>query len=356
MYEDKDSNSIHQDMLNDIDTSLDTKVGSFVYDLTKPAANQISEAYVALDQVVAKLSIENLSGDELAARINERTGLTRKPAGKATTTVTVTGNNGAQIKIGDKVASDTVNFIFTEAKTITSGSVSVLVECEQAGTIGNVPIGAIKYFPVTLAGLSSVTNPSAVTNGFDEESDADLLKRYYAHIQTPVTSNNAAYYKNLINQITGVGDNRIVPLWAGDNTFKVIIIDSNKQPASPSLVSSVQDYLDPNMDGLGGGAVALSMYCTVVSATALNIDVSFTITKDSGYTLEQVTTNVHNAITDYLKSIAFITSQVSYAKVGNAILDADGVLDYTSLTVNGGTSNVAIASDEVAVLGTLTIT
>ena len=37
------------------------------------------------------------------------------------------------------------------------------------------------------------------------------------------------------------------------------------------------------------------------------------------------------------------------------LLDIDGVIDYTSLTVNGGTTNITIGDDQVPVVGTVVI-
>lgn len=88
-------------------------------------------------------------------------------ATKATGYVTIKGSEGAIITIGDKVASDTLDFTAQEEKTIdATGEVVVLVECDQEGSIGNVPVGAIKYFPVTIQGLDEVTNNQAFTTGY----------------------------------------------------------------------------------------------------------------------------------------------------------------------------------------------
>ena len=47
---------------------------------------------------------------------------------------------------------------------------------------------------------------------------------------------------------------------------------------------------------------------------------------------------------------------IRYNAIGSLIIDADGVLDYTGLLVNGGTANIQPETDEVCVPGTLTLT
>lgn len=343
-------------MLSNVSDDYDKSVGSFIYDATMPAAIELETAYKGMDEVVDKMSIDNLTGDELAKRVKDRTGLDRKPATKSSDYVTVTGTVGTVIKIGDKVSTDTVNYSFSESKTIDgTGQASVLVTCDQYGSIGNVPANAIKYFPVTLQGLTAVTNPNPFTNGYNAESDADLLERYYERIQTPATSGNKAHYKNWAKEVTGVGEAKVIPLWNGDNTVKVIIVDSNKQPAAQSLIDSVQFHIDPGVSGTGDGEAPIGAYCTVVSADGLSINVSFTATKDSAYTDVQRLANVQNNIAGYLKDIAFVESYVSYAKIGSLILQSDGIIDYTNLKVNNGTANIAIQGSQVAVLGVVTI-
>jgi uncharacterized phage protein gp47/JayE len=357
MHEDRTEENIKKEMLDNISDEIDKTENKFINNAITPAAIKFAETYIGLDYIASKLDVENLEGEELERYVYQHTGtVIRKPATKATTVVTISGQEGASIKVGNLVAADTVNFISTEDKTVgPNGQIEVLVECESPGTIGNVPAGAIKYFPVSIPGLTSVTNTEPITNGYNAESDENLLERYYERIRTPATSGNKYHYLNWAKEVTGVGDVRVVPLWNGNNTVKAIIIDSNKQPASTELVEQVQEYIDPNITGLGEGQAPIGAFCTVVSATGKAIDITFTVTRDTNYTVEQIKANVENNIKEYLQSIAFKEDIVSYAKIGALILDSEGVLDYQGLTINSGTSNIAITNEEVAILGTVTI-
>ena len=75
-----------------------------------------------------------------------------------------------------------------------------------------------------------------------------------------------------------------------------------------------------------------------------------------GAVQSDVTQAVKDAVADYLKSIAFKQSYVSYAQIAAAILAAPGVQDFADLTVNGGTANVSVGERQVAVLGEVTVT
>lgn len=331
-------------MLSNISDEYDKTEGSFFYDAEMPVAIELETMGENADALLDKGFAETATGTYLDKKVGEQ-GLTRKAAVKATTTVTITGSPGASIVVGNKVASDTVTFLVTEAKAIAAGktAMDVAVECEVAGSLGNVIAGAIKYFPVTIAGLTAVTNAAAVTNGYDEETDDDLRQRYYVKVQTPATSGNKYHYLNWAKSVTGVGDARVIPLWNGNGTVKVIIINSNKRAADSTLVTSVSDYIE---DVRPIGATV-----TVESAAELAIDVSATLSLQTGYALADVKVAIEANLTQYLKDIAFVETYVSYAKVGSLILETEGVLDYSALTVNTGIANITISDSQVAVLG-----
>jgi uncharacterized phage protein gp47/JayE len=356
MYEGKELDKIHSEILTEVSNEYDKTVGSFIYDVTKPVAIQFEGVYKELINLHDKLSIKNLSGDELTQRVNEQTGIIRKPSTKATTEVTVYGLEGATINVDDKVASETVTYSVQETKTIdSSGKALVLVKCDQFGSIGNVPVNSIKYFTVTLEGLTSITNESVVTNGYNAETDSELKQRYYERIRTPATSGNKYHYLNWAKSISGIGDARVFPLWNGDNTVKVVVINSDREPASSELVSEVQNYIDPGITGLGDGFAPIGASCTVESAEGVNIDISFSGALEDGYTVEDVTASLSQKLTDYLKDIAFKQDYISYAQVGSIIINTLGISDYTNLTINNGSTNLSILDNQVAVLGVVNL-
>lgn len=335
---------VQQRLLNEIPDDIDKSEGEFVYDVTKPVAIELSKQYLEQDKILDRGFVETAAGTDLDRKVSEQ-GLTRKPATFATATVKITGAEGAEVNEGILVSSDTINFRVTESVVIDSSlEVNVSVECIQSGIAGNVPAGAIKYFPVTIAGLTSVTNLEAVNNGYNAESDEELRQRYYDKVRTPATSGNKYHYKNWAKEVTGVGDARVISLWDGPGTVKVIIIDSNKTGADLQLIEDVENYIEE--------VRPIGATVTVVSASevAINVQANLTIDIDN-YSEAEVIENIEEGITEYLKEIAFIEDYVSYARIGSIILGSQGVLDYESLTVNSGTANISIANDEVAVLG-----
>lgn len=336
---------IHNRMLTNIDEDLDRSTGSFIWDATMAPSIEFEEQQAEIQNVSNKLDVNNLFDDELSRFIYQRTGIKRKEATKATTIVIISGSVGAEIRIGDIVATDTINFISLENNTVGgAGIANVLVESEVHGAIGNVPADTINRFPASISGLIDVYNPNPVTNGYEEETDDELRQRYFDKLQRPGKAGNKYHYEEWAKEVVGVGDVRVIPRFNGPLTMKVIIIDSNKQLASEELVSQVKDHIESEMPF---GVDELS----VVSAIGVPININVNLTLAEGYDELTVISHIKEIVNEYLQEIAFKTSFVSYAKIGSAILDSDGVIDYENLTVNAGTSNVPIANDELAILG-----
>lgn len=334
---------ILQRLLEQISNEYDKTSGSFFFDTQKPLAIELEQTYSKLENILLNGFATTASGEYLDKKVAEQ-GLIRKVATFSKGVVTITGNANAVINTGDKVSSETLIFTCLETKTIPEGgSISVNVQCDTAGSVGNVPAGSIKSFPVTLPGLTSVINSAALTGGYDAETDDELRQRYFEKVSAPVSSGNKYHYINWAKEVTGVGDVKVLPLWNGAGTVKVIIINSNGGVADISLINEVTDKIEESRP--------IGASVTVESAVPIGIDVSATLILQSNASLEEATPKIKDLIEAYLKRTAFSQDYISYAHIGGAILSVEGVLDYSDLTVNDGTDNITIAENEVAVLG-----
>jgi uncharacterized phage protein gp47/JayE len=349
-----DINEVHKVILDLIPNKYQKSEGFPAYDLTRAMAAAIAELYGYTDQASLLSDVDCLAGDDLDKWVKQRKGIYRKQATNAAGKIKIVNGNGT-INAGDLFATASgLQYQATESKTVSTGDL-VAIQAVTAGKIGNVPAETVIYMPVTIEGIVSVTNPEEITGGYDEEDDESLRNRYYTALAQPATSGNKNHYIQWAEEVHGVGLAKCIPLWNGDNTVKVVITSDTMQAASAELIKAVQDHIDPEKSGTGQGEAPIGAYCTVVSATPINITVTASITLATGYDKASVKTNIQNEITDYLKSVAFKTSYISYAKIGNAIMSADGVLDYENLKVNNGTANISVGEYQVAVLGGVTI-
>lgn len=353
MFEEKTAAVIHKVILDEVDNRYDKSAGSFVFDVTQPPAKQFQEVYQDLNTVAGLTDVENLFDEELNKFVNQRTSQTRRPATHAIGTLQVQGNG--TVNKGDLFqTSSGIQFESVEVRNITEIA-TVQVRAVLPGSSGNVLKEQINEMPVSLQGINKINNPEPTTNGYDQENDEELRKRYLERIQTPATSGNIYHYRNWAKEVPSVGDVKIISLWNGDNTVKVIVIDSDMKPASELTVDNVQNYIDPGGLGLGEGQAPIGAFCTVVSAIEKTINITFNAILESGYDVGMVKPAIEDNLTKYLKTVAFKRNFISYAQIGGLILESEGVADYTELIINQGAENIIIANDEVATLGGVNI-
>ena len=340
--------AVQQRILDSIPDEYDKTEGSFFYDLASALAIEMSLAYTRTDEVKELGFAQTTSEQYLDYRAGEH-GLTRKAATKATGQVTITGSNGTTVPVGSTfVTGAGVQFTTTaEASIGEPGQVNAPVVAVLAGTGGNVPAATITGIPVSIPGVNGVTNTAPTTGGTDTETDQALLARLLEKVRLPATSGNVAHYLQWAKEVAGVGDAKVFPIWDGPGTVKVVVIDSNKQPASGDIVQDVADYIE-EIRPIGATV-------TVESATGLSIDVSATVVLDVDAVLADVKAAFETKLTEYLAGIAFVQSYVSAAQVGNLLLSIPGVLDYSGLTLNGEGGNVAVGDTQVAVKRVVTL-
>ncbi|ULO09677.1 baseplate J/gp47 family protein [Paenibacillus sp. 19GGS1-52] len=349
--------AIKQQLLNQISNDYDKSDGYLLADIMSSVAYVFNNLSIRLDDIEKLLDVDNLTGDLLTKFVEQRRGIVRNDATLSIGQVTATGSG--TVNIGDLFeTANGIQFAASETKVI-SGTGTVNIVAIIAGNNGNVPANQIVQIPVTLTGITSVTNPASTYNGFDIEIDSALRNRYYLAVRSPATSGNVAHYMAWAMETDGVGDAKVFPsdgdIVGGISEVDVVIINANKQPASAALVTEVQTYIDPSSTGLGYGQAPIGAKCYVSSATGLTLNISLSLTYSSGYTLTQVKQNISNSVTAYLQSIAFKQLYVSAAKVGDAILNSAGVLDYTTLLLNGSAGNVTTTARQIAVMGVVTV-
>jgi uncharacterized phage protein gp47/JayE len=343
LYEGQTFEAILQRMLDRVPADIDKRPGSVIYDALAPAAAELAQMYIELD-VALRLGFGETSSGEYLDRRASDFGIERKPATKAIRKGLFwdANNQPFDVPVGSRYSCEQVNFVVRSR--LAAGEFEL--ECETPGEIGNTVFGSL--LPIDyVVGLARAELADVLVPGEDEENDGALRSRYLQKVREPGTSGNAADYKRWALEVPGVGTAKVVPLWGGPGTVKVIITDSDRRPASPSLVDAVAAHIE-EVRPIGSAV-------TVVSATGKPIDVTATVTLATGYTLQQVQDAFVQQLEVYLRETAFELTYVSYARIGTLLLGTPGVVDYVNLAVNGGTSNVALQDEEVPVLGTVSL-
>ena len=349
-------------LLSHVSDGVDKGEGSYVWDAHAPVAIELVFVRMALQRALELGFAQTTDLEHLVMRAAEH-GVAQKKATKATGTIKITGKAGSivpkRLQLATEADADldvkSVFFVTTKEMTIPdSGEVEVPIEAQDAGSSGNVAAGSIVVLAQSRKSISAVINSSATTGGTDDEDFGSLLYRYLEKVRNPGTSGNIADYKQWATSVDGVGAAHVIPLWAGEGTVKVVIIDNDKKPANAEIVTAVQKYLSVDA-GTGDRMAPIGATVTVVPATTkpVNIQASLLLDRDSGISKVEVEKSLKTKLDAYLKKLAFQASTIRYARIGAIILEEDGVVDYNAYTLNGGTGNISIADDEVALLGEL---
>ena len=194
------------------DKLTDFNIGSGIRTLYEAVAVQLEEFYFRMKQNALYA---------ISTSIYTSFGFDRKSANYATGTVTIAFTRPLPARLvipkGTVVlTSDTygnIPFEVIEDTTAEVGLVSVPVEvvCKQAGTVGNVPAGAISQIVTSNPIINNIYNLSAFTNGNDAETAIEHKKRFQHYINTLAkATSNAILYGTL--EVDGVAG-----AWVDDN-------------------------------------------------------------------------------------------------------------------------------------------
>lgn len=356
MFEDQTFETILTRMMNRVSNTLDKREGSIIYTALAPIAAELAQAYADLDVFMRLTFAQTADGEYLTRRAAEF-GVNRRPATPARRQGLFYGAGDAPIDvpIGSRFGID--GLIYAVVSKVSTGI--YVLECETAGTVGNQPFGAL--LPVEyIAGLARAELGTVLVPGEDEEDDESLRQRLYAAVNEPPFGGNVADYKQKIGVMEGVGGVKVFPVWQGGGTVKCTIIASDWSAPAPTLVSEVQEAIDPTPQGEGYGLAPIGHTVTIAGVQSVTINVETTVTLADGVTVGQVQGPIEEVIETYLLSLRkdwASQSQlvVRISQIESAILTVPGVIDVTGTTLNGSAANVTLDAEEIPVLGTVTI-
>ena len=320
MYEAREQEDILQELQDNSTTAASKIEGTFENDMLAANSLEFSKVEVELERAYKAAFAETSWGDYLTM-IAAEFGVDRKRAEKAKGVVTVTGTG--HVSKGSCFATAAGTLFLATENVEAAGSADVPVEAALEGAAGNVAAGTVNIIPMSIPGINAATNKAPMTDGYDEESDEALLKRYYIAVRTPATSGNVYHYFNWAMSVKGVGSCKILPLWNGPGTVKVLIIDSNGQTASKNLIQAVADYIET--------VRPIGATVTVTSPTPLAITVTAAV---KGMLDAEA---CKKAINVRLAKTALSAAYLSAAQVIDIIMDQPSVEDCDNVLLNGKT-------------------
>lgn len=313
--------------------------GTFEYDVFSSNAIEFMKTYVELGELYKVAFGDTSYGDFLTMRAAE-SGVIRKEATKASGYVTVTGNG--TLPKGSQFATQS-GVLFETLETVQiNNTAEVKIQAVGPGINGNVSAKAISTIPMSIPGIYSVSNAKPTQDGFNQETDEELRTRYLNHVRNPGTSGNANHYYEWAMSIPGVGGAKVIPIWNGPGTVKIIIVDSEYKAASGGIIDKVKAYIE-QVRPMGAVVTVQTVTPKTINISVkpegpFNKDVFLTLVKAYFVDLERQRIKGANIV------------KVAYSKIGSLVLES-GATDYVNLSINGLNKSIELAVDDLAVLG-----
>ncbi len=328
--------------------TVDLREGSYTDVLLSECAYRVYKAMMYARSLL-DAAVPGPDGGEFLDRFAQTYGLTRAEGKTASVTVIFSGTDGTVIPAGTwVVASSGYRFQTREAVTIASGTARVTADAESHGAAWNVAAGEIIRLQTSIPGVTEVSNDQAA-GGVDTESDLSFYTRIHDHLSKPRTSGNVYDYESWALECAGVGYVKVLRLWAGPGTVKVIVAGEDKLPVPETVRAAVAENIDAKR--------VIGPSVTVVSVTAVPVTITVSCILDSGASADGVEAALTDAVTALLAGFEpGEENTLRYNRILALALSAEGVVDVSALTVNGGTGNITITADQVPRLGAVTVT
>lgn len=334
-----------------IDDTLDKREGSsMVFNATAGNSVETVQMLFTLKNFIDTVFADTAPREYLIRRAAER-GLSPHKATHAMRK----GEFNVDVPIGSRFSLDELNYEVMERDSVGQ----FILRCETAGIVGNLFSGQL--IPINyISGLQTAVLTDILVPGDDEESTEAFRERYFNSFESTAFGGNRADYKTKVGELDGIGGVRVYRAWNGGGTVKLVIIDSQFQVPSQTLVEATQQAVDPiDQQGEGVGIAPIDHIVTVVGVNETPIDIALNITYQSGWTWVDIVDQAQNVIDDYFEELAeqwakAVTYEddhqpiiVRVSQIEYRLLNVPGVLDIGNTQINGNTSNIELDKESI---------
>lgn len=353
MEEENNYETILERMLGRVSDKFDKREGSVIFDTHSPTAIEFQILYLELERLINEAFADTASRDFLLLRCKER-GITPYDA----TSAVFKGNflpSDVDV-MGKRFNINELNFIVTDK--ISDGVYQLT--CETAGADGNQYLGVLT--PIEYVdGLETAELTELLIPGEDEEDTEALRKRYFDSFKVTAFGGNIRDYIEKTNAIAGVGSTKVTRAHNSGGTVLLTIIDSDFNAASDTLINTVKQLIDPaEKSGEGFGFAPIGHKVTVKSADTNQINISVQLTLETNYNTDTVLPFAKSAIESYLSELRKSWGDaenlvVRVSQIETRLLSVSGVIDAENITINGERKNVILNTNQIPILGEVTI-
>lgn len=361
MFEEMTYESLLKDKLDSIDSKYDKREGSLIYDALAPNSAEDATVYTQMSWMYDQQHGETANRENLIQIAKDTRGLEPEKATHAIIKAVFDCEDNCDLKVGDRFSHDELNYVVTEQMEGTAYK----IKCETAGNIGNKYLGQL--IPIQyIQGLISATMTEILIYGEDEEDTEVFRQRWRDAFNACAFGGNKESYIQEIKKIPGVGGVKVdrATNEAGEMVgghVRCTIISTNFDVPSSDLVNQVQTIIDPEVNaGNGDGMAPIGAIAKIIAVSGVTINISTTLTYDTGYSFDALKSQLESAIDTYLlelrkewESNGASKMYVRKAMIDSTLLRVSGVLDVTDTTLNGIDGNVELDAYSIPLRGTL---
>lgn len=350
------TDEIHDKMIAVLPADIDMSEGSHVWNLTRPTALIAAElCEFILPEVIKLIFPEHSYGEYLDGHAKARS-MSRRAATFAVGELAITGSEGTFIPAGSLFSTASINNepsihyeTLEDGEINGSGTITVPIQCTQAGVIGNTPSNTIIFTSGNGDGITSVTNANPVEGGTEEEDDESLIVRILAYDQNKDNNfvGSVSDYKRWAMSVDGVGNADVIPAKDDSGIVTIILTDANSQPANEQLCENVYNYI-MNPDHEAERLAPVNALLSVVPPSTMSIAIKAVIELDEETTIESVKQSYISKLSAYLP-IAMEEKEIKYTKIYSYLSSTEGVNDFSNLQIgikgeSYGTNNIPLTT------------
>ncbi len=352
MFEDMTYESIMESALARVESNVDKRQGSVIYDDLATACAELAQAYIKMENILDNSFADTACREYLILRAKER-GI--EPY--AATYAVARGVFDGEVAIGSRFSISTVNFEVTEKIC----DYEYKMQCETAGTEGNKYCGTL--IPIDyISGISSAVLSEILIPGRDEEDTEDFRERYFNELYGDAFGGNKADYRKWVKAIDGVGQVRVKRVDDDSSNVDVIIWGADGKAPSSELIESVKSQLDPeDTSGYGDGIAPIGHCVSVRGASVYGAVVDVVVVLDSDGDIDDIYEEANSIVEDYFDELSEDWEntekgiEVYAAQIMVRLLNIEGVKSITSVEIEGD-SYILIPEDRILKLDYVGVT
>lgn len=229
-----------------------------------------------------------------------------------------------------------------------------------------------------MSGIAYVTNPEAITGGAEAESDADYLIRILDAMRNGSSMTGCvADYIRWGKEVPAVGQVIVDPEWPDPGlpeqfhyldrlgrercagAVRLIIVDSSGLPANKQILDAVYIHIAGDGPEDIKRLMPIGAHLTVIAPEGLTVNIAAEVQLEEGADVEAVKERFRKNLAGYWLTVGQEAvddeighlGYIRWVQVGAVLAKTLGVIDYTGLTVNGGTVNIPVEHVQYPVTG-----